>query len=63
MLQAQLFNPLCIHSGLKQEERLMIYDNFKMNGSKVLIATDLFGRGIDIERVNVVINYDFPLDS
>jgi len=26
----------------------------------VLVATDLFGRGIDIERVNIVINYDMP---
>jgi len=28
-----------------------------------MIATDLFGRGIDIERVNVVINFDFPTDT
>lgn len=63
VLNLQLFNPLCIHSGLNQEERLKIYDHFKANSSRVLIATDLFGRGIDIERVNVVINYDFPQDS
>ena len=35
---------------------------FKANGSRLLVATDLFGRGIDIERVNLVINYDFPID-
>ena len=42
---------------------------FKANGSRLLVATDLFGRGIDIERVNLVINYgkflfyeDFPVD-
>jgi len=28
-----------------------------------MVATDLFGRGIDIERVNIVINYDMPTDS
>lgn len=28
--------------------------------SRILVSTDLFGRGIDIERVNIVINYDFP---
>merc|ERR1712125_76611 len=41
------FPSIAIHSGLKQEERIMV-------------STDLFGRGIDIERVNIVINYDMP---
>lgn len=58
-----MFNPICIHSGLKQEERIKCYDLFKANGSRLLVATDLFGRGIDIERVNLVINYDFPFDK
>jgi len=35
---------------------------FKSNQSRLLVATDLFGRGMDIERVNLVINYDFPQD-
>jgi len=30
---------------------------------RILVSTDLFGRGIDIERVNIVINYDFPDQS
>lgn len=62
LLRQKLFNPICIHSKLKQEERIKNYDLFKANGSRLLIATDLFGRGIDIERVNLVINYDFPTD-
>ena len=57
MLRQKLFNPICIHSQLKQEERIKNYDLFKANGSRLLVATDLFGRGIDIERVNLVINY------
>jgi len=62
LLNKKLFNPICIHSGLKQEERIKNYDSFKANNSRLLVATDLFGRGIDIERVNLVINYDFPTD-
>lgn len=57
LLKQKLFNPICIHSSLKQEERIKNYDLFKANGSRLLVATDLFGRGIDIERVNLVINY------
>jgi len=36
------------------------YNDFKDFKKRILVATDLFGRGIDIERVNIVINYDFP---
>jgi ATP-dependent RNA helicase UAP56/SUB2 len=62
MLRSRLFNPICIHSSLSQEQRIKNYDLFKGNSSRLLVATDLFGRGIDIERVNLVINYDFPQD-
>lgn len=48
LLKQKLFNPICIHSSLKQEERIRNYDQFKANQSRLLIATDLFGRGIDI---------------
>jgi ATP-dependent RNA helicase UAP56/SUB2 len=57
------FPAVCIHSGLKQEERISRFKDFKDFKSRVLVATDLFGRGIDIERVNIVINFDFPDDS
>jgi ATP-dependent RNA helicase UAP56/SUB2 len=36
------------------------YKNFKEGHKRILVATDLVGRGIDIERVNIVINYDMP---
>ncbi|GMN50030.1 hypothetical protein TIFTF001_019179 [Ficus carica] len=54
------FPSICIHSGMSQEERLKRYKNFKEGHSRILVATDLVGRGIDIERVNIVINYDMP---
>jgi ATP-dependent RNA helicase UAP56/SUB2 len=39
------------------------YKDFKDFNKRILVCTDLFGRGMDIERVNIVINYDFPTDN
>lgn len=39
------------------------FQQFKNFEKRILVATDLFGRGIDIERVNIVINFDMPPDS
>lgn len=54
------FPSICIHSGLSQEERIERYKSFKEFNKRIMIATDIFGRGIDIERVNIVVNYDMP---
>ena len=45
---------------MPQEERIARYKSFKEFNKRIMIATDIFGRGIDIERVNIVINYDMP---
>jgi ATP-dependent RNA helicase UAP56/SUB2 len=39
------------------------YQAFKSFNKRIMVATDLFGRGMDIERVNIVINYDMPESS
>jgi len=57
------FPSTCIHGGMKQEERIDRYRKFKDFQSRIMIATNIFGRGIDIERVNVVINYDMAENS
>merc|ERR1712166_907183 len=57
------FPSIAIHSGLKQEERIDRYKQFKEFKKRIMVSTDLFGRGIDVERVNIVINYDMPGDS
>lgn len=44
----------------KWRGRLTRYKGFKEGHKRILVATDLVGRGIDIERVNIVINYDMP---
>jgi ATP-dependent RNA helicase UAP56/SUB2 len=54
------FPSMAIHSVMKQEERIEKYRQFKNFQSRIMVATNIFGRGIDIERVNVVINYDMP---
>ena len=57
------FPSICSHGGLKQAERLRRLKEFKDFKKRILVATDLFGRGMDIERINIVINYDFPSES
>jgi ATP-dependent RNA helicase UAP56/SUB2 len=60
LLRECSFPATCIHSGMPQEERISTYSDFKQFKSRIMVCTDLFGRGIDIERVNIVINYDMP---
>jgi len=52
-----------IHSEIKQEERIKIYEGFKQFKHRILVATEIFGRGIDIEKINIVFNYDMPKES
>merc|ERR1712078_421911 len=63
LLQECNFPSIAIHSGLNQEERIGRYKQFKEFQKRIMVSTDLFGRGIDIERVNIVINYDMPDES
>lgn len=53
--------PACfITAQMQQPERLSVYNMFKKGAKRLLVSTDLIGRGIDIEGVNVVFNYDMP---
>jgi len=63
LLQECAFPSICIHSDMSQVERLDLFKKFKNYEHRILISTNLFGRGVDIERVNIVINYDMPQDS
>lgn len=56
-------NAAKIHGGLRQEERFRAMDDFKSGKSRFLIATDVAGRGIDVENVTLVINYDLPIEK
>jgi len=54
------FPSMAIYGGLSQEDRLDRYNKFKEYKSRILVSTDIFGRGVDFERVNIVFNYDMP---
>ena len=49
-----------MHSDMPQKERDKIMDEFRSGMSRVLIATDIWGRGLDVQQVSLVINYDLP---
>ncbi len=52
-----------IHGGLDQKKRSMVLSEFKKNGTGVLICTDVAARGLDIEGVSHVYNYDISSDA
>ena len=52
-----------IHSDLEQREREEVLRDFTSRKTNVLVATDILARGIDIEGIDLVINYDVPRDA
>jgi translation initiation factor 4A len=54
------FSCVCMHGDLSQDERNKIMSEFRNGTSRILISTDLLSRGIDIQQVSLVINYDIP---
>ncbi len=62
-LQRAGFNVGVIHSDLEQKEREDVLREFKNRNINILVATDIIARGIDIERIDTVINYDVPRDA
>jgi len=52
-----------IHARMYQSHRNRVFHDFRNGACRCLVSSDLFTRGIDIESVNVVINFDFPKNS
>jgi len=59
-MQAKDFTVSSMHGEMEQKEREMIMREFRSGSSRVLITTDLMARGIDVQQVSLVINYDLP---
>lgn len=49
-----------LHGDMKQSQRTKVMDSFKRGRTKILVATDVAARGIDVNNVDYVINYDVP---
>lgn len=52
-----------LHGGMEQDERLQVMKDFKRGYFRYLVATDVAARGIDIEHITHVVNYDVPQDT
>jgi superfamily II DNA/RNA helicase len=54
------FPVCCIHSNMDKSEREKSFDDFKTGKNRVLISSNVTSRGIDIQQVSIVINFDLP---
>jgi translation initiation factor 4A len=61
-MEALDFTVSAIHAGLTQTERDSIMKQFRLGATRVLIATDLLARGIDVQQITLVINFEIPRD-
>lgn len=62
-LQKEKMNAKMISSDLEQADRESILNQFKSRKLQILVATDVISRGIDIDNIDMVINYDAPNDA
>jgi translation initiation factor 4A len=56
------FPVCCLHSNMDKSERERVFKEFRSGSSRVLISSNVTSRGIDIQQVGVVINFDLPRD-
>ena len=56
------FPVCCIHSNMERSERERVFKEFRTGAARVLISSNVTSRGIDIQQVSVVINFDIPKD-
>ena len=54
---------MCIHGDKQQQERDWVLKEFKTGSTTILVATDVAARGLDVDDVKFVINYDYPNNS
>lgn len=57
------FAVVAMHGDMSQDDRDSIMNDFRSGNSRVLISTDVWARGIDVQQISLVINYDLPTDK
>jgi len=62
-LRAQGYDAKPLHAGFTQPQRDFVVNSFRRGRLKLLVATDVAARGLDIEGITHIINYDIPLDA
>jgi ATP-dependent RNA helicase DeaD len=62
-LRAEGHDARPLHAGFTQQQRELVMDSFRKGKLKLLVATDVAARGLDIHGITHIINYDVPLDS
>ena len=62
-LEARGIRTATLHSNRSQNQRLRALKDFKSGAVRVLVATDIAARGIDVDGISHVVNYDFPMHS
>ena len=60
-LEDREFTTSTIHGDMLNNERIKVMNEFRSGSSRILISTDLLARGIDVQQVSLVINYDMPV--
>jgi translation initiation factor 4A len=61
-MKSRLFTVSSTHGEMSMSERALIMKEFRAGATRVLITTDLLARGIDVQQVSLVVNYDMPLN-
>jgi len=61
-LERRQYSTLALHADLTQSRRDYVMDRFERGSALLLVATELAARGLDIEKVDYIINYDVPRD-
>nr|CAX76297.1 Eukaryotic initiation factor 4A [Schistosoma japonicum] len=56
------FQVSCINSDMEQEKRDRVMEEYRSGRSRILLSTDVLARGIDVQQVSLVVNYDLPGD-
>ena len=57
------FTVICIHSKMEQKEREDVIEQFKLGAKRILVSSNITARGLDVQQVSFVINYDIPKDK
>lgn len=61
-MEARDFTVSCLHGDMDPSERTQTFRDFRSGSSRVLITTDLLARGIDVQQVSLVMNFDLPMN-